>query len=395
MGRKPGRRATRFHRDREATVAREALEERWRGRISRDESLADLVTGRLGASEPYHRWVRFKQAFSPELVRRFLGRHPGLRGRSKKFPVLDPLSGSGTTVIECARLGVRSVGVEASPAMAFLATARNEIDPPSSPEMLEHDPWESIAEKLTHPLHRAALMIAESRRHDSAGKPLRQPRTIGDEFARVIRMMQADLREPLPVQNSVGVGDARDLSRFDNASMGALLTSPPYLSRHDYDAILEPIQCVHRFWFGGKDGGEGGQITAHAASDQRSRNRAAAMGYESGDDSVLKEITDGLHRRSAAAEAGVVSAYFSEMNDVIRECSRVLAGVSPCWIVVAGARIKDVYVPADLMLAEFAEGVGFRVEAIVVAREVTRTRRKLGTKDAVAPRESILQLIRR
>ena len=59
-------------------------------------------------------------------------------------------------------------------------------------------------------------------------------------------------------------------------------------------------------------------------------------------------------------------------------------------MVVGGARIKDVYVPSDLMVAEIAEGCGFRVEAIRVARDLVGAARKFGRLGHVAPRESLL-----
>ena len=67
---------------------------------------------------PVHSWYRFVLSFPPHLVRDYLGRFDV--GSSKT--VLDPFCGTGTTLVECKKLGIRSVGIEPNP-MAHLASA--------------------------------------------------------------------------------------------------------------------------------------------------------------------------------------------------------------------------------------------------------------------------------
>ena len=50
------------------------------------------------------------------------------------------------------------------------------------------------------------------------------------------------------------------------------------------------------------------------------------------------------------------------------------------------------YVPADLIAAEIAACCGFVVEAVVEARRLRRSGRRLGGLDDVAPRESVVKL---
>ena len=56
----------------ESTAARESIERRWFRRQKRDPQLADLVTATALREEPFHRWLSYKQAFAPALVRMFL-----------------------------------------------------------------------------------------------------------------------------------------------------------------------------------------------------------------------------------------------------------------------------------------------------------------------------------
>ena len=64
-----------------------------------------------------HDWYRFVLSFPPHLVREYLDRFE-LRADQR---VLDPFCGTGTTLVECKKLGITSVGIEANP-MAHFAT---------------------------------------------------------------------------------------------------------------------------------------------------------------------------------------------------------------------------------------------------------------------------------
>jgi DNA modification methylase len=66
---------------------------------------------------PAHDWYRFVLSFPPHLVRHYLARFRVGAGQR----VLDPFCGTGTTLVECRKLGIPSVGVEAHP-MAHFAT---------------------------------------------------------------------------------------------------------------------------------------------------------------------------------------------------------------------------------------------------------------------------------
>lgn len=65
-----------------------------------------------------HDWYRFVLSFPPHLVRQYLEKF----GVREGVRVLDPFCGTGTTLVECKKLGVESVGVEAHP-MTHLASS--------------------------------------------------------------------------------------------------------------------------------------------------------------------------------------------------------------------------------------------------------------------------------
>ena len=66
-----------------------------------------------------HDWYRFVLSFPPHLVRDYLER----LGVGPTDTVLDPFCGTGTTLVECKKLGIASVGIESNP-MAYLRKLR-------------------------------------------------------------------------------------------------------------------------------------------------------------------------------------------------------------------------------------------------------------------------------
>ena len=72
-----------------------------------------------------HRWYRFVLAYPPHLVRDYLERFQV----SASQQILDPFCGTGTTLIECMRLGIRSIGIEANPVVSFASRVKTDWSP--------------------------------------------------------------------------------------------------------------------------------------------------------------------------------------------------------------------------------------------------------------------------
>lgn len=97
-----------------------------------------------------HDWYRFVLSFPPHLVRTYLDRF----GVTTSECVLDPFCGTGTTLVECQKLGIASVGVERNP-MAYFAS-RTKLDWSVDPEaLLEHA--QAVAATAAARLHAEGL----------------------------------------------------------------------------------------------------------------------------------------------------------------------------------------------------------------------------------------------
>ena len=69
---------------------------------------------------PIHDWYRFVLSFPPHLVREYL---ENFNVRQSDL-VLDPFSGTGTTLVECKKNGIPSVGIEAHPMPYFASKVK-------------------------------------------------------------------------------------------------------------------------------------------------------------------------------------------------------------------------------------------------------------------------------
>jgi len=95
---------------------------------------------------PVHNWYRFVLSFPPHLVRDYVRRFD----LNEQSLLLDPFCGTGTAVVECQKMGLRAVGVEALPMPAF--ASRVKVDWSVNPELLLRHATD-IAERTAQVLH--------------------------------------------------------------------------------------------------------------------------------------------------------------------------------------------------------------------------------------------------
>ena len=77
------------------------------------------------ADRPVHWWYRFVLSFPPHLVRDYIDRF----GLNAGHCVLDPFCGTGTTIVECKKLGIQGIGIEANPMAHFASRVKVDWTP--------------------------------------------------------------------------------------------------------------------------------------------------------------------------------------------------------------------------------------------------------------------------
>ncbi len=132
---------------------------------------------------PVHEWYRFVLSFPPHLVRKYIEQF----GLGRYHWVLDPFCGTGTTLVECKKNGIPSVGLEANPVVQYAASAKVNwsVDPD---DLITHA--EAVADATCRILHEEGL----------EDDPLFQPLTNGHEVE--LRTLSKD-QERLLIKNSI------------------------------------------------------------------------------------------------------------------------------------------------------------------------------------------------
>jgi SAM-dependent methyltransferase len=98
-----------------------------------------------------HDWYRFVLSFPPHLVSDYLERF----GAKSGDLVLDPFCGTGTTLVECKKQGIASVGMEANPMAHFASTVKT--------------CWDASGDELARKAREIAAAVCDHL--DAAGTP--------------------------------------------------------------------------------------------------------------------------------------------------------------------------------------------------------------------------------
>lgn len=392
------------------------------------ERLAELLGEDLdfhGAETGYasHQLHSFAAKFPPQLPRLFI---QNLTERGQI--VLDPMAGSGTTVVEALLLERRGIGVDLDPLAVQIGMAKTtgvrwaDLAQSARGVITKADRWlradrsaklrifraglddatkefldywflpstqeelaaliAAIGEEPNREIRRLLLTafsstivtksggvslaqdLAHSRPHRN---PDKKPANALDLFwERVGRYRRALLSGMHPLPNPGALithGDARALPIADR-SVHLIVTSPPYANAIDY-------MRAHKFslvWMGWQVG-------------ELSRWRSRYIGSErgtSGEDalppSTWRTVRDLAERDEKRAR--VLSKYFADMRQALREMLRVLSPGAAAIIVVGPSTMRGLPIETHLCLAEIAVREGFDLVRIA-ERRLDRDRRMM------------------
>lgn len=423
------------------TTARNELASRFACQLQNRFEFGRLV-GAARRDEPVHRWVPYKEAFAPDLVRGildYLGVTSGI--------LLDPFAGVGTSLLVAAERRMTGIGVEllAYPAFAVstmlaaggadaalvrdlaeaaVADRRRPIarfpdfpvrdwafDGPVLGQLCRLDAAISEAPPgAERDLCRLALLTTVEavsqatkdgtslRRRRPGRRPGRwgamwTPERVRAAFRSRAELIASDTVEAPPVgRTRCHHGDARALPKSIRAnSVSVACFSPPYPNRYDYTANYQ-LELGFGFC------GSAEALRLLRKSQLRSHLECPwADGRTVVSDALDEFLGALLASRRKGDEAGrvfrMVSGYFEDMAQVFGELMRVVRPGGHVAIVVGNQVFAGQPLPTDLILAEIAETVGFVTKSVWVARRKgVSTQQRLRLASVPESRESILIL---
>lgn len=380
------------------------------------------LTPRPSRAAPVHRWFVFPHSYGPQLVEWVLDRlslHAG-------SVVLDPFCGAGTTLVECQRRGLRSIGVDLLPLAALAARAKTnpprkralrdtsrrsveaarKADPiPPRPPVLDRALSPEAYGRLAAALATAGngpagdsvriATLSITRRFSSLvadGGWLRKspaelpPDLVPEELAQALSTISEDLNGKPHPPATVLRGDSRSLP-LEDGSVDAVITSPPYPNRHDYTRVFA---VELELGFGIADGVWALRRQA-IHSHPEARPERPDRHYE-----PLPELDDKVAEVAAQHPDGripdMLAGYFRDLHDVLIELRRVLTPDGHAAFVVGNARYCGVSIPVDDYLAGIAARIGFVVEAACPLRFRGNSAQQMGAYGREASRESLVHL---
>jgi DNA modification methylase len=390
------------------------------------ERMLQLLRGDLdfhGQKSIYaaHGWHAFPAKFPPQLPRSFITELTG-----PGDIVLDPMMGSGTTLVETVLLGRTGVGTDIDPlALQMVTTKLNSMrraqgntvglrvveNAGKALEQKSHELEQSLKQRFDHPTHRfvdywfapvtqlelmalireielvkdpiareflslafssiiitksGGVSLARDLAHTRPHRvPSKEPSSAIDEFRKRMERNQESL---IPVDRAsfvIGAGDVQHLP-FASESVDLIITSPPYAS-HAIDYMR-----AHKFslvWLGHSITELGVLRRKYIGGDAVGNMQPLPLpAYPA---KVLANL-EALDKNKARA----LHRYYSEMMTALSEMYRVLKSGRAAIVVVGTSLMRGLDTETQICMGEIGKEIGFDLVHIGI-RQLDRNKRMM------------------
>lgn len=397
--------------------------------------MGKLLTFEPNLEAPVHRWYKFKEGFSGELIDYLLTRYPPMSTRSVRF--LDPFCGVGTSLLAAESAlqaaGIRQIairGIEVNPYMHFVTKTKLDwrrydpvfmlraadistnglrlkaapvipelstlndprlVDPGALKRLLELRDKLKLVARGRNELRPLLLGVAAAAERvfnvRKDGRALRfVPRgrvNVDDEVARSWSTIAEDLQRGATGMSADSVvvrGDGRRSDHiFDGDKFDVILFSPPYLNNIDYTEVYKIEQWLLGFLKNGP------QMVAQRRKTFRSHPSCLFPEYEDAPFERVTRILGARFRRLVDYAAldepwrrRLFLGYFSDMLRTLESCRRLLKPKGRVFVIlgnsVHGTPERPIPVAADLWTAQLAATADLRVESVLIGRAFPRRR---------------------
>lgn len=389
---------------------------------------APLVNWSGASRMPIHRWFRYREGFSPELI----------TALALGDAILDPFCGSGSILIGAAQQGRVAVGMDVNPLAAFVARVKmtplsddevtsagrflDELDGSVGSAALWPQPALRISDKVFEPdvldtvlrirtlleehdgrlrnfLFLAWLAILQdvgsyfkegngikyrNRKRLKTGYVSRPEgqwqleRFGSDQQLFALTIFKAKLSQMVSdvvawrgckwAAQSVLEGNSLDeAQKLPPSSIDSVIFSPPYANRFDY---FESQKV--ELWFGGFVKSYDDMIALRKRSVRS--HLGAALDAQPSLIPEVEALIDLIDPQSYAVRMRVpalIRGYFDDMASILRSCRRVLRPGGGCYVVVGNSAYGGVIIPTDSFIAHLGIAAGFSRAVVVPVRHLT------------------------
>ena len=394
--------------------------------------LGSLISPRRNNNYPVYNWFPYKHSYSKDLVEYLISEFK----LSKGSWVLDPFCGSGTTLLACKYNEINSLGYDILPFSVYITNVKlrdyeyNELSdnlnficavPNSSNHQLTL-PDIPIVSKAFSPsiidellqlkykiekidnikikafFNSGLLRILESVSNTAkSGGFLRlidrdvSSNNISNIFTHYIKKMMEDvnvlnkLQTLKKVSSKAKLGDSRKLStirKFD-----AIITSPPYLNRHDYTRIYS-LEMIFDFVNTNDDLKKIRYNTLRSHVEARKKFKVSIYEKPKILDTILNEIK--IRGTNNPQIIAMIEGYFEDMYLSLAEMHRCLKKEGKIALVVSNVRFAGIGIPVDTILSDIGRQVGLTPKEILITRYRGNSSQQMKKYKREPSRESII-----
>lgn len=411
---------------------------------SRKATYSSILNYSNDLDKPFQRWYRYKEGYSLDIVYKLIDEYC----ENRKGLILDPFVGSGTTLLASSKLGLSGIGYETNPFSFFLAKCKldnysknlinefeniycNLLSDPNISALNYELPKLSISNKVFDQeiekyymgfkvacdafkkktkIYNLLLLgwlacLEEVSNYRKAGNGLKIKK-----YKKQKKKSISDIKSLLRAQYSNMVDDLRQskslasvklfndsslniLENIAKDSVSGIIFSPPYANCFDYTEIYKL-----ELWFGDFVNDYSDLKTLRQNSIRSNLNNPLLNDFEV--DSKLFNVVLNVVDNDLIWDKRIpkmLKSYYLDMFNIISNCYEVLEKGGFCSIIVGNSAYGGVVFPTDLILAEYAEKIGFYVDKIEVDRYIiTSSQQYEATKNARKfLRESVVCLIKK
>ncbi|MCY4489856.1 MAG: DNA methyltransferase [Thaumarchaeota archaeon] len=399
---------------------------------------------------PIHRWFMYPAGYSHKLVEAMIRRY----NMDKNSLLVDPFLGSGTTTLAASHIGIKSIGVEAHPFVAWVAktkcakwnVSRLESEYEKLTSEIRYDVgnftstvkypdliYKCFSKKTLSTLekiHNAVkvvnfgkdffklALVATLRNVSTAGTgwPYIAPSEHAKKTPKVDAVTAFDNQCRLMLNYvsqydqkadaRVVLGDSRNISSYMNGQEADLIiTSPPYLNNYDYadrTRFETYFLGMYENW---------GEITKHvrdklitAATTQVS----VSKDMEKAKMPTVKDLSTTIHSDISRLISHMsdmrnikpgkkrydimTGGYFEDLSKVMIEMYEIMPKNGHAIMVLGDSAPYGVHVPTDVLIGRIGKAIGFKQYKIKVLRERGGKWRSNPQRHHVELRETITTL---
>lgn len=369
---------------------------------------------------PIHRWYTYKEGFSPLFVNQFIKRYKA----TDRNIVFDPFGGIGTTAVEAALLGFTAYSNDVNPLSNFIANVKADIynkqdlgdlekekdrittykfnkknNPPENETVgnyFTETTLDSVLkiqsyidtiknEKIRNLIFIALLALLESistHRKDGNGVKIKKNFKGNFNVYQILELLTSQIELFI---NDININKIQTKpiinyqSSFEKYTLpqkaDLVITSPPYANCFDYSKVY-----LVELWFGGFFKNKQDQkkfreasVTSHVHYKWELRHQ------DFGHSLINNEIYDYLNELNLWDKKIPIMlvGYFNDMGKVLYELSKNLNQGATVGFVVGNSVYGGVPIATDILLAEIAMKLGYKLEGIESYRTLTPSSQQL------------------